>query len=94
VRRKGREAGAACCQAPARPEGTAHQQDAINQLPDEEEGVGGLIALDRDGKHAFAMSKKSVGMYRGYVTEDGKIFVAILRAAQVKRVQEPQRKNK
>jgi beta-aspartyl-peptidase (threonine type) len=68
--------------------------DTIEQLPDEEEGVGGLIALDKDGKHYFAMSKKSRGMYRGYVTEDGHIFVAIFRGEQEKSVQEPQREGK
>jgi beta-aspartyl-peptidase (threonine type) len=67
---------------------------AIKQLPDEEGGVGGLIALDKDGKHAFAMSAKSVGMYRGYVTEDGRIFVAIFSDEQEKRVQAPQREGK
>jgi beta-aspartyl-peptidase (threonine type) len=50
---------------------------AVDQLPDEKGGVGGLIALDKDGHHAFAMSKRSSGMYRGYVTEDGEVFVAI-----------------
>jgi beta-aspartyl-peptidase (threonine type) len=54
-------------------------QASIDQLPDEEDGVGGLIALDPQGKHAFAMSKESVGMYRGYVTDRGEVFVAILR---------------
>jgi L-asparaginase / beta-aspartyl-peptidase len=54
-------------------------RETIDQLPDEEGGVGGLIALDKDGNHAFAMSEKSVGMYRGYVTEEGEIFVAIFR---------------
>ena len=47
------------------------------RLPDEEGGVGGLIALDKEGRHAFAMSARSVGMYRGYVTREGEIYVAI-----------------
>ncbi|MFO1064995.1 MAG: isoaspartyl peptidase/L-asparaginase [Pirellulales bacterium] len=50
---------------------------AIDQMPDEPEGVGGLIALDAEGNHSFAMSKLSVGMYRGYVTAEGEIFVGI-----------------
>jgi len=54
-------------------------QAAIDQLPDEKYGVGGLIALNPQGKHAFAMSKESVGMYRGYLTDKGEIFVAIFR---------------
>src|SRR5207302_7157055 len=36
--------------------------EAINDLPDEEGGVGGLIALDREGRHVVAMSPKSAGM--------------------------------
>ena len=49
-------------------------QAAIESLP---EDVGGLIALDREGRHAFGVSKKTAGMYRGYATEDGRFFVAI-----------------
>lgn len=49
----------------------------IAGLPDEDGGIGGLIALDREGRHAFGMSKKSVGMYRGYATADGQFYVAI-----------------
>jgi beta-aspartyl-peptidase (threonine type) len=55
----------------------AATQEAINQLPDEDEGVGGLIALDKNGRHAFIMSQKSLGMYRGYVTDKGDAYVAI-----------------
>lgn len=51
----------------------------IDQLPDEDGGVGGLIALDRDGHAAFAMSARSVGMYRGQVTAAGEIQVALFR---------------
>jgi beta-aspartyl-peptidase (threonine type) len=68
--------------------------DAIKQLPDEKEGVGGLIALDKAGKHSFAMSAKSLGMYRGYVTKDGQIFVAIFRDERETSVQEPKREGK
>lgn len=38
-------------------------------------GDGGLIALDRNGK--FSMPFCTEGMYRGYITESGKIVVAI-----------------
>jgi beta-aspartyl-peptidase (threonine type) len=55
----------------------AAAREAIDELPDEKEGVGGLIALDKDGRAAFAMSANSIGIYRGYVTEDGTIHVAI-----------------
>jgi beta-aspartyl-peptidase (threonine type) len=61
-------------------------QKAIEQLPDEKGGVGGLIALDKDGTPAFAMSKMSEGMYRGYVTEKGEIYVAIYNREEPKQV--------
>ncbi len=61
-------------------------QEAIDQLPDEPDGVGGLIALDRDGRHAFAMSARSGGMYRGYVTSDGEVHVAILAREELRRM--------
>jgi hypothetical protein len=59
-------------------------QEAIDQLPDESGGVGGLIALNKDGIPAFAMSKRSVGMYRGYITEEGDSYVAIYREEELK----------
>jgi L-asparaginase / beta-aspartyl-peptidase len=49
---------------------------AIDQLPDEPGGVGGLIALDHDGRATFAVSAKTNGIYRGYVTDAGDIYVA------------------
>jgi isoaspartyl peptidase/L-asparaginase-like protein (Ntn-hydrolase superfamily) len=52
-------------------------KETIAELPDEQDGVGGLIALDREGNHAFGMSEKTRGMYRGYVTKDGDIYVTI-----------------
>jgi L-asparaginase / beta-aspartyl-peptidase len=53
---------------------------AIDELPDEEGGVGGLIALDATGTPAFVTSAKCDGMYRGYVTADGTVYVAIFKA--------------
>jgi len=38
-------------------------------------GSGGLIALDRDGN--VTMPFNTAGMYRGYITETGKIYIAI-----------------
>jgi L-asparaginase / beta-aspartyl-peptidase len=38
-------------------------------------GDGGLIALDKNGK--FSMPFCTEGMYRGYITESGKVVVAI-----------------
>lgn len=52
-------------------------KETMADLPDEDGGVGGLIALDPTGRHAFGMSAKLDGMYRGYVTEDGRMYVAI-----------------
>ena len=56
-------------------------RETIDQLPDEDGGIGGLIALDRDGRHAFVMSARSDGMYRGYITESGDVYIAV-RAAE------------
>jgi beta-aspartyl-peptidase (threonine type) len=56
---------------------TEAARSTIDQLPDETGGVGGLIALDRDGRHTAAMSAKTSGMYRGYVTEAGDVYVAL-----------------
>jgi len=71
--------------------GGASVADAVNatiaELPDEEGGIGGLIALDREGRHAFGMSKKCVGMYRGYATEDGQFYVAIYVNEPEKRIE-------
>ncbi len=52
-------------------------KETIAELPDEDGGVGGLIALDTKGVPAFITSPKCDGMYRGYVTEKGDVFVAI-----------------
>lgn len=38
-------------------------------------GDGGLIALDRNGN--IAMTFNTEGMYRGYITKDGKVVVEI-----------------
>jgi beta-aspartyl-peptidase (threonine type) len=48
---------------------------ALADLPEEEGGVGGVIALDAHGN--LAMPFNTGGMYRGYVTEDGSLFVGI-----------------
>ncbi len=61
-------------------------RETIDGLPDEDGGVGGLIALDKDGKHAFAMSQRSNGMYRGYVTASGEIHVGIFANEAEKRI--------
>jgi beta-aspartyl-peptidase (threonine type) len=54
-------------------------REAIEALPDEDGGVGSLIALDAEGNHAVAMSGKLAGTYRGHVTADGEVFVGILK---------------
>jgi beta-aspartyl-peptidase (threonine type) len=48
---------------------------ALKELPDEEGGVGGLIALDKWGR--FAAPYNTEGMYRGWATADGTFHVAI-----------------
>jgi beta-aspartyl-peptidase (threonine type) len=47
----------------------------LEGLPPEEGGVGGVIALDAEGN--AAMEFNTEGMYRGTITEDGTIEVAI-----------------
>src|SRR5206468_1141674 len=58
----------------------------MKELPDEEGGVGGLIALDAHGHNSFALSPLCEGVYRGYVTEAGEIYVAIYAKDQLKRL--------
>lgn len=50
-------------------------EETLGELPKEEGGVGGLIALDAKGN--VAMPYNTEGMYRGVVTSDGKIKVWI-----------------
>jgi beta-aspartyl-peptidase (threonine type) len=47
----------------------------LEGLPPEEGGVGGVIALDADGNAALEFNTE--GMYRGTITEDGTIAIAI-----------------
>jgi beta-aspartyl-peptidase (threonine type) len=47
----------------------------LDGLPPEEGGVGGVIVLDRQRNCGMAFNTE--GMYRGYVTRDGKRLVAI-----------------
>lgn len=62
-------------------------QASIKALPDEDEGVGGLIALDPRGRPAFGMSPRSLGMYRGYATKGGQFYVAIYAHEPLKRIE-------
>lgn len=52
-------------------------EETFKSLPPEKEegGVGGLIALDRDGN--FAMPFNTNGMNRGSITNDGRVQVSI-----------------
>lgn len=50
-------------------------RQAIAQLPEADDGVGGIIALDARGN--CAMSFNTPGMFRGTITRDGKIHIAI-----------------
>jgi beta-aspartyl-peptidase (threonine type) len=59
-------------------------KESIDALPDDS---GGLIALDGQGRHAFAITAKTAGMLRGHVTEDGEIYVAIEAGEAERRVE-------
>lgn len=48
--------------------------EVLRQLPEEKDGAGGLIALDRAGNYAMPFNTK--GMFRGYIT-DGAPHVAV-----------------
>jgi beta-aspartyl-peptidase (threonine type) len=50
-------------------------REALQQLPHEEGGVGGVIALDAAGNAALEFDTE--GMYRGTITEDGTITIGI-----------------
>jgi beta-aspartyl-peptidase (threonine type) len=52
-------------------------REVLKRLPPEEEGVGGVIALDASGN--AAMEFDTEGMYRGTITEDGTITIEIYR---------------
>lgn len=56
---------------------TVHEaaEHAFLMLPSMPGGVGGLIALDRRGN--FAMPFNTQGMYRGFITTEGKSEVAV-----------------
>ena len=52
-------------------------REVLKGLPQEDEGVGGVIALDAHGNAALEFDTE--GMYRGTITEDGTIAIAIYR---------------
>jgi beta-aspartyl-peptidase (threonine type) len=49
--------------------------EVLEEMPKEPEGVGGLIALDIKGR--LTMPFNTPGMFRGYITSDGSVHVAI-----------------
>jgi len=53
----------------------AASEEVVNGTLKKAGGEGGVIALDRQGK--FAMSYNGEGLYRGWVTKDGKIQVML-----------------
>jgi len=56
--------------------GVKESADAVfAELPKEEKGVGGLIALDREGR--VAMPFNTNGMFRGTITADGVVSVMV-----------------
>jgi beta-aspartyl-peptidase (threonine type) len=52
-------------------------REVIEKLPKEDGGVGGVIALDDKGN--FATPFNTEGMFRGHITRDGQVEVAIYR---------------
>ena len=57
--------------------GVKDATDEVIRKQTEIGGNGGLIALDKDGN--VAMPFNTEGMYRGYVTESGKVFIHLYR---------------
>ena len=49
--------------------------EVFAELPEEEDGVGGLIALDKDGRVATPFNTN--GLFRGTITADGTVNVKI-----------------
>jgi L-asparaginase / beta-aspartyl-peptidase len=62
-------------------------KETIEQLPDEDGGVGGFIALDPKGNIAAAMSPKTNGVYRGYVDDKGNVYVALFAKDEWKKIE-------
>jgi L-asparaginase / beta-aspartyl-peptidase len=50
-------------------------EETFRGLPKEDGGIGGFIALDPEGN--FVMPFNTNGMYRGYITADGQVQIAI-----------------
>ena len=53
----------------------ASKQVVLERLEDHRKGLGGIVAMDRDGH--VEMCYNTQGMYRGWVNEKGRIQVAI-----------------
>jgi beta-aspartyl-peptidase (threonine type) len=53
----------------------AAADEALRELPQEKNGVGGMIVLDAKGN--VAMPFNTPGMYRGVITADGKVCILI-----------------
>ena len=68
------------------------QAEAQKQHDDQRAEENGLarqdgVRLPSPGRHAFGMSKKSAGMYRGFATADGQFYVAIYTNDPDKRIE-------
>ena len=50
-------------------------RETLDTLPGDADGVGGLIAIDGAGNYAMPFNTR--GMFRGYVTADGRFHVAV-----------------
>jgi len=61
--------------ASPRPSVAEAARQTIDSIPEEEGGVGTVIAMDAEGRFTFALSRELPGTYRGYVTREGELFV-------------------
>jgi beta-aspartyl-peptidase (threonine type) len=62
-------------------------KEAVDEMPDQKGGAGGVIALDAAGNFAFPVSERCPGMSRGYVTEKGEVYVAIYAKDEWKKIE-------
>jgi beta-aspartyl-peptidase (threonine type) len=51
--------------------------EVLDGIPEEKDGLGGVIALDRQGSWAMHYDQHTDGMFRGCITKDGKISLWI-----------------
>jgi beta-aspartyl-peptidase (threonine type) len=55
----------------------AVEEVLLKSIPEEKDGLGGVIVLNAKGDFAMVYDKNTDGMFRGYATSDGKFHVLI-----------------